>query len=310
MKIVRWGLPFLVSVALLAWIFHDQEIAFSELHDQLTPGAAQIFIPVLLAFLAISLLIEAICLVDVVSHTHRLPGLLVAARIKAASYPLGILNYALGIGAVTILLRRRVGMSLAEAAGAVMVIGLFDLATLIGIIAVGAALMGVATPGLKVGVVALAAIAIVLGFVFLRVPISLGWLEKVRGWSILVPARTLPLPVLVRLAGLRLIFTANFIALGWTVLYGFGVTDIPLLALAVNICILLLVAALPIAAAGLGTGQIAFIALFKPWGDPAVLLAASLTLSLGLIVTRAAIGLLFAQEFTAEALAAQNAENS
>ena len=86
--------------------------------------------------------------------------------------------------------------------------------------------------------------------------------------------------------------------------------SIPLLALAVNICILLLVAALPIAAAGLGTGQIVFVELFKPWGDPAVLLAASLTLSLGLIITRAAIGLLFAQEFTAEALAAQNAEDS
>ena len=310
MKVVRWGLPFLVSAVLLAWIFQDQEVAFTELGEQLTPRAAQIFVPVLLGFLAISLLIEAICLVDVVSHTHRLPSLVIAARIKAASYPLGILNYALGIGAVTVLLRRRVGMSLAEAAGAVMVIGLFDLATLTGVIAVGAALMGVATPGLKLGVVALAAIAIVLGFVFLRVPMSMGWLDKVRDWSILAPARTLPLPVVIRLASLRLTFTACFVGLGWAVLYGFGVTDVPLLSLAVNICILLFVAALPIAAAGLGTGQIVFVELFKPWGDPAVLLAASLTLSFGLIVTRAAIGLLFAHEFTAEALAAQNAPDS
>ena len=310
MKIVRWGLPFLVSAGLLAWIFQDQEVDFNQLREQLTPEVIQIFVPVLLIFLAISLLIEAVCLVDVVSHTHRLPGLLIAARIKAASYPLGILNYALGIGAVTILLRRRLGMSLAEATGAVMVIGLFDLAALIGIIAVGGGLMGAATPGLKMGVVALAAITVVLGFAFLRVPMTMGWLEKVRGLSLLAPARTLPLAILVRLACLRLIFTANFVALGWAVLYGFGVTDIPLLALAVNICILLLVAALPIAAAGLGTGQIVFVELFKPWGDPAVLLAASLTLSLGLIITRAAIGLLFAQEFTAEALAAQNAEDS
>jgi len=309
MKIVRWGLPFAVSAALLVWIFQDQEVAFSQLGKQLTPEAVQVFVPVLLAFLAISLFIEAICLVDVVSQTHRLPGLVVAARIKAASYPLGILNYALGIGAVTVLLRRRLGMSLAEATGAVMVIGLFDLASLVGVVAVGAGLMGAATPGLKIGVVALAAGAVVLGFAFLRVPVSLGWLEKIRAWPILAPARTLPVATLLRLASLRLVFTANFVALGWAVLYGFGVTDVPLLALAVNICILLLVAALPIAAAGLGTGQLVFVELFRPWGDPAVLLAASLTLSLGLIETRAAIGLIFAQEFTAEALAAQKEEN-
>jgi ABC-type sulfate transport system permease component len=72
----------------------------------------------------------------------------------------------------------------------------------------------------------------------------------------------------------------------------------------INTCILLLIAALPIAAAGLGTGQLAFVALFERWSDPETLLAASLTLSLAMIVTRAGMGLLFAREFTREALTA------
>jgi hypothetical protein len=306
MKLIRWGLPFLVSTLLLIWIFQD--IDFNELAGQLTPSAGRIFIPALLVFLVVSLLIEAICLVDVVSHTHRLSSLLVAARIKAASYPLGIVNYALGIGAVTVLLRRRVGMSLAEAAGAVMVIGLFDLASLMGIIAIGAALMGAPTPGLQAGVLVIAAAAIALGFAVLRAPMSLGWLDRLRDWPVLKAARTLPWPILLRLASLRLVFTGNFIALGWAVLDGFGINGVPILSLAVNICILLVVAALPIAAAGLGTGQVVFVELFKAWGEPATLLAASLTLSIGLIVTRAAIGLVFAREFTAEALTAQQDE--
>jgi hypothetical protein len=308
MKTLRWVLPFVVSALLLAWIFQD--IDFRELGDKLTPEAARIFVPTLLVFLVISLLIEAICLVDVVSHTHHVSSIGVAARIKAASYPLGIINYALGIGAVTLLLRRRVGMSLSEAAGAVGVIGLFDLGSLISIIAVGAAFMGAETPGVQAGVLVAAAAAIVLGFGVLRAPFPLGWLDKLRDLPILYAARTLPLMVLFRLGSLRLIFTANFIALGWAVLMAFGVDEIPLLSLSVNICILLVVAALPIAAAGLGTGQVVFVELFKSWGDPATLLAASLTLSIGLIVTRASIGLVFAREFAAEALAAQQEEGS
>ena len=307
MKWVRWSLPFLVSAILLIWVFRD--IDFAELGDQLTPDAAKIFVPALLVFLFVSLLIEAICLVDVISHTHAFSSLIVAARIKAASYPLGIVNYALGVGAVTLLLRRRVGMSLAEAAGAVMVIGLFDVGSLLAIIAVGAALMEAPTPGLQAGVVLFAAAAIGIGFALLRAPFSLGWLDRLRDWRILHAARTLPVPVLLRLASLRLIFTFNFIGLGWAVLDGFGISGIPILSLAVNICLLLVGAVLPIAVAGLGTGQVVFVELFKTWGEPATLLAASLTLSIGLIVTRAAIGLIFAREFTAEALAAQQASD-
>ncbi|MCS5635828.1 MAG: lysylphosphatidylglycerol synthase domain-containing protein [Myxococcota bacterium] len=303
MKFFKWGAPFLVSALLLAWIFSD--IDFDRILAKLDSQTLVTFIPALVAFLGVSLLIEAICLVDVVSHTHPFSNLVVAARIKAASYPLGILNYALGIGAVTLLLRRRVGMSLSEAAGAVFVIGLFDLGTLVGVIVLAAALMGTNAPGLQIGIVIAVAAAIVLGFTVLRAPISLGWLDGLRNSRVLVAARTLPLPVLLRLAGLRLVFTANFIALGWAVLQVFGVTGIPVLSLALNICVLLIVAALPIAAAGLGTGQVAFVELFRPWADPATLLAASLTLSFGLIVTRASIGLLFAREFTAEALSGQ-----
>jgi len=305
---LKWSMPFLVSALLLLWIFQD--IDFAEVESRLTISTITIFAPALLVFLGISLLIEAVCLVDVVSHTHRFSDLLLAARMKAASYPLSVINYALGIGAVTVLLRRRVGMSLAEAAGAVFVIGLFDLGSLIAVIIVGAAFMGTETPGLQASVIVASAAAIVLGFVVLRAPFSLGPLNRLRESRVLRAARTLPLSVLFRLASLRLIFTANFVALGWAALYGFGVTDIPLLSLATNICILLAVSALPIAAAGLGTGQVVFVELFKAWGEPATLLAASLTLSMGLIVTRASVGLLFAREFTAEALAAQQEEDS
>jgi hypothetical protein len=305
-KFLRWSAPFVVSAFLLSWIMRDYDLA--GLLELVTPSVAVILGPALIFFLAISLFLEAVCLVDVVSHTRPFRNLLLAARIKAASYPLGILNYALGAGAVVLLLRRRVGIPLADAAGAVFLIGLFDFASLIGLIALAGGWMGAATPGLQAGGVLLAAGGIVASVAVLRAPIPLGPLDRLRDLQILHAARTLPLPLLARLGLLRLLFAINFVGIAWATLLAFGVSSIPLLSLVVNVSIMLLVAALPIAAAGLGTGQIVFVALFAPWAEAEVLLAASLTLSFALIVTRAAIGLLFAGEYAAEALAGQGEE--
>ena len=64
MKFLKWTMPFVVSGLLLAWIFQD--IDFAQIQDKLTAQTAVVFIPALLVFLVVSLLIEAICLVDVV----------------------------------------------------------------------------------------------------------------------------------------------------------------------------------------------------------------------------------------------------
>ena len=66
--------------------------------------------------------------------------------------------------------------------------------------------------------------------------------------------------------------------------------------------ILALVGALPIAVAGIGPGQIAALEVFRGIAPPETLLALSLVLSVGLIALRAGMGLLFAREFTREAL--------
>ena len=60
--------------------------------------------------------------------------------------------------------------------------------------------------------------------------------------------------------------------------------------------------ALPIAVAGLGTGQIAAVVVFKGVAPPETLIALSLVLSGGLIALRTALGILFAREYTREAL--------
>jgi hypothetical protein len=123
---------------------------------RMTLHVALHFVPAILLFLVVSLLIEAVCLVLVVNHSGASLDLATAARVKSASYLLGLLNYALGAGALTLLLRRRARMPLGDAAGAVLLIGLFDLGSILLLVLLGSGLMGSDAPGVQAGIVLLA----------------------------------------------------------------------------------------------------------------------------------------------------------
>ena len=171
-------LPFVVSGALLIWVLSGVDVNTVLAH--LTPSVAVLFVPALLVFLVVSLVIEALCLVLVVSHSRPFRDLVVAARIKAASYPLGLVNYALGAGGTAVLLSRRASMTLAEAAGSVFVIGALRPRLSDRLRTGGRGLMGAQTPGLQAGVVVLVGGAIVAGFAGLRAPVRMGMLDRLR----------------------------------------------------------------------------------------------------------------------------------
>ncbi|MCH2185288.1 flippase-like domain-containing protein, partial [Myxococcota bacterium] len=299
------SLPFVVSGALLTWVLSGVNLR-GVLHH-VTPTIALWLAPTLIVFLIVSLTLEAICLVWVISASHPFRNWVVAARIKAASYPLGLVNYALGAGATAVLLRRRAQMTLTEAAGAIFVIGLFDLGALIACVLGGMAWLGTPDMGLRAGLIVLLGLLALGGLGALRTPISMGPIDRLRELEIFHDARTLPLSTLLKVGGVRLVFVCIFIMVVGVTLKAFGV-DVPLADLTVNTSILLLVSTLPIAVAGIGTGQVVFVALFDSYANAETLIAASLTLSFGMIITRAVVGLAFAREFTAEALAAQTEE--
>lgn len=301
-RILRWILPFLVSAILLVWLLSSMNV--SAVLEHFTPDVASLFIPTLLVFLIISLSIEAISLVWVVSQYHSFSSRFMAARMKAASYLLGLINYALGAGAVALLLHRRSGIPLPQAAGSVIVISLFDLGSLLLLSLFALGMREAEESVLNSSFIILATLLIFAGFGLLRASFSLGPLDRLRDLKIFEAARTLPIPLLIRLGVLRVIFVASFILFTAGTLYAFGVS-IPIWPMTMGVCVLLMISAIPMAAAGLGTGQIAFIAIFEKYAEPEILLAASLTMSFGLILSRAALGLIFAREFTSEAFEAR-----
>ena len=302
-RILQFAVPIAVSVGILGLLLARDDIDLLGVLGSIQPSVAQVLIPAFLVFVCVSLLIEAVSLVRMAGTSREVFSFSTAARVKAASYLAYTIHYTLGVGALTVLLRRRAGLSLGDAAGVVLVIAFFDLGIALALVTFGSLLLGADTPGIRAGVGGVAVLAILGGFAFLRAPIDLGPLERLRSLSVFRAVRSARLASLAELGVLRLAFSLVFVAMIGSGLYAFGIS-VPPAILVVNTLIVALVAALPIAVAGIGTGNAAFVYLFRQYADPETLLACSLAVAAGMIVFRAGMGLLFAREYAREAIAA------
>ncbi|MCH2173651.1 lysylphosphatidylglycerol synthase domain-containing protein [Myxococcota bacterium] len=292
--------PFAVSALALWVVFRNLDTSL--VLDSLNWHVAAVMLPALLVFAVSTLGIEVVCILRMLQRPSPDFGIVLAARIKCASYLLGILHYALGVGALTVLLRRRAKVSLADAAGTVLLISSGDLLVVLGFAAVGMAVVGADAPLL--GVFAAVFAAGGGGIALLRAPFSLGPLERVRALPFFASLRAVPPLRLLELLGLRVLFSCVLLGLSGSAFYAFGIPVEPS-RLVVGMMIVAAVSALPIAVAGLGTGQAAFLATFRGLAEPEALLALSLTLSASMISVRVLMGLIFAREFSVQAIQEQ-----
>ena len=307
-RMARALVPFLVSIALLVYVFDRIDIRLAL--DHVTANVFSRFLAPLLLFSGVTVVIEAHCLHRVVAANPEDAAPLsriVAARIKSACYLLGLLNHLLGAAALSLLIRRRTGASIPAAAGIVFLIALLDVGSVLACVAIGGSLLQFESAELRLGVVTALIGLIVLGFLFLRAPFDLGPLERVRELPVFRAPRLVPIPVLLEVGALRGAMVASFAALVGGLFWAFEV-DVPLVQLVFGIGVMLIIAALPLAVAGIGTGQVVFVTVFEGLARDPELLAMSIVLSASTLVSRALLGLAFAPEFTREALEAARAE--
>lgn len=299
---VRRFAPLVVSAATLAWVLDRFDLA--KVAAAISPRVIWVLVPALLLYGAVTLLLEAASLLRMLPVRKPGFGAWTAARIKCASYLLMTVNYALGGAALTVLLRRRAGLGLAEAAGVVILVSATDLCVVLGLGALAAASAGGDAPVVRAGAVAAAGIGWFGGLALLRMPGHLGPLERLRSFAVFDALRQAPALRLVELLALRVTFAVCFVSVAGAAFLAFGI-EIEPSRLVVGMMILAVIGALPIAVAGLGTGQVAAVYVFKGVAPPETLIALSLVLSAGLIALRVAMGLVFAREFTREALASE-----
>ena len=302
-RLVRIVIPFAISAALFGYLF--SRIDAIAVGDAMTTTIALRWALPLVIFNVVTLAIESHCLHRVAVASGTLLDHWTAARIKAACYLLSVLNYVLGAAGLSVLLRRRAGFKLADAASMVFLISLLDVGAVLGLAALGAGFLRSSALGIRIGLIGSMIAVILAGFLFLRFPTRVARLETIRLLDVFRAPRTASISLLLSLGTLRVIFLLCYVALTGALLWAFEIEVGPI-RLGLNVAIMLAVSALPIAAGGLGTGQLAFVELYRGLAPEAELLAASLVLSVGLISTRALLGASFALEFTREALSAKN----
>ena len=302
-SLLRRALPVVVSLSLVAYLAATIDLRAAA--DHLSLATTLRFAGPLLLWNFATLAIESHCLHRVTAATGRPIAHLAAARIKAACYLLSLLHYTAGAAALSLLLRRRMETSLVAAVSAVSLIALLDMGSVVGLAALAAAALPEAGAALRGGLLAGLSLAVVGGFVFLRAPRALGPLEPLRALAVLQAARTIRTRWLLELAALRVLFVASYVALTAALFRAFDV-DFELVALAMKVAVLLSISALPIAAAGIGTAQLAFVTLFRGSAPEPELLSMSVLLSLGLTLARALLGLLFSRELVREVVALQS----
>ena len=292
-------LPAVVSLGILVWILRGIDPA--TLLDALNWRVGALMVPSLLIYGVITLWIETLSLRRPLETVSSTISNWTAARIKCASYLLGVVNYALGVAALSVLLQRRADLSLGRAASVVILISSVDLLVVLGLAGVGTAWMQSGAPAVHAGVLFVALAGFFGGLALLRTPASLGPLERLRSLSVFEGMRTVAGPRLAELFALRIVFAICFISVCATAFVAFDVPA-PFVEIAAGVLIVALVAAVPIAVAGLGTSQAAFLYLFSDYASQETLLAMSLVLSAGMLALRALMGVVFAREFTREAL--------
>jgi hypothetical protein len=298
-KWLQRGVPVVVSIGSITWLLGsiDSETLIGALNWRI----AAILLPSLLAYGAVSLAIEAASILTLVDPRPPGFGLWVSARIKSASYLVGIVNYALGGVALTVLLRKRARIGVGESASIVLLIAAIDMIVVLSFATLSGVSAGDDAPAIRAGIVALAGLGFFGGMALLRAPGSLGPLERVRSLAVFDSLRVTPLRRIVHVAALRFAFSVLFVSLAGITFYAFGI-DIGAGQLIFGMMVIAVVGALPIAVAGLGTGQVTALYVFRGVAPEGELLALSLVLSAGMILLRASMGLFFAREYTREAL--------
>jgi hypothetical protein len=302
-------LRYLLPVAVTAYLLSTLLGQYGDALDLITLDALLRLAPIMILYGIVSLGIDAVSLNMLARQAGCPSDLATCGRIKAASYALAIINYALGAAALIVLFRRRLGLTLQGSSGIVGTSAVTDLAMLFVVTATAAALAGGEGPSLEPWLAALVIVGTLGGVLVLRAPFSLGPMDRLRDLEIFQVLRTAAPSMLVQLAAIRVAVVLVFIGMGGGALWAFRI-DVPIAETIVGMSAISLVGAVPIAFAGLGTVQVAAVELFDTWADASALVAASLAMQASMIFVRGATALMFAREFTAEAVAASRGGES
>ena len=284
MTSLRAVVPWIVGLAILAVVLHRVDLDATG--AALARADLGTYLTWVLLYSALWLAIDSGVLAWLYGRADAGIGWCDIALERAATYPLMILSYHVASAALVARLGRYPSRGAARRTGALLAHYLCDLVALAGIAAVAAGF--VELPGARLLQPLLLVLAAGAAGTLIAGRLGRGWLA---GRPVVDVLADLSLTTLLGTVAGRALWYASFLAFVWQTGPLWGLS-LPLAELAARMPIVLTVAALPIAPAGLGTTQAAMLALFAGLASPPDILAYALVYSGSLMGVRLPIGAL------------------
>lgn len=260
------------------------------------------FLGVFLPFCVFYWMVDSLCLTWVVRRFNAPMRFRDILPIRASMYLLSMINTNLGQGGVAWYLHRKAGVPLLEILSSILLIGLMEVYQLFLFSTLGVILFHSNSPR-QAEIVFVLRIAYVIAWLVLGAIIAVfavarrstrlrEWIEGSKPGAVattFLAARPLDYAVILGLKAPG--FLASLLAQHFALaLYGIAV---PLTKLVLFLPLVFLAAALPIAAAHLGTSQAAWLLFFSGSAPPAKILAYSLAAHFTFMFCNSLIGLFF-----------------
>ena len=289
-RMLRRLAPWLAAAGLLALVFVRVDFAATE--RAIASADWPRFVLSALPFAGIWLAIDAAALARLISRFHAPVTFRSMLRLRGGTYLFLVLSYDAAQAALALALSRRLRVPLLALGGTFLFYYATDLLTIASLGSLGAAGLpgvGAALRPALLGVVVAVGGALAAGAGLARLPEGRlpHWLRSARLLETL--RRVTPRDV-AEWMGWRCLFYGSFVAFAAATLPAFGI-HVPWPALVACVPVTLSIAALPITVSGLGSAQLAMLALYGPFADGGTIVAYSLAHSVSLVVLRLPIGL-------------------
>ncbi len=284
--------PWTAAALFLIYLFHS--IDFTAFIEALLHINLMIYLPWLFLFGISAFLTDAQNLKVLLAKFDYDVSYKKLLYIRGVSYLAMVVNFTLGIGSISLCLKRYAGIPLLRSASILLVYNSATQNCLAFIAAAGCLFFAdSSTIPDKIFVLCLSILSIsVIIIVTLKLLPERGRLLKFKQFEIVKVFYELPWKSYIVITFWRGCYYLTFLVFFYYAVRAFNM-QIPIGALVVYVPMILLIISLPVTPFGLGTSQAAMILFFNGYGSEATILAFSLTYSTSVILVRGLIGILF-----------------
>ncbi len=282
--------PWVGAVGIFAYLFWD--VPFGEAWQAAQNARLDLFVPEILVAVIFWFLLDSRALAYLLTRFNAPVSWPEARSIRGVTYIVTALNWNVGTAAIVLHLRRSKNVPALESTSSLFFYGNCDALLLMGLTLVGATAFSDSATLETIRKFAAISLAVQLAIFLLLSTSSPGWrwLGRIRKAALVRSYRLATLRDFMIVLGIKFFYFMGFLWIFWAGSHAFGI-EIPFALAMASAPAIMMVAALPISPAGLGTQAAAMVFFWSDYGEKAEILAFGLVFPIALVLARSLLGL-------------------